>query len=164
MDDQPTDKYSRFPELEDLIRLCDSLNKHQVKYLLIGGCAVILHGFPRGTKDIDLLIDPSRENIQKIKKALSYLEDNAIAEMADDEVSRYQVVRIADEFVIDLMAEACGINYEEAAPESSPKIVDGVAIPLASKKLLIRTKKTVRPSDKMDIEFLDAEVQKEKGK
>ena len=56
MDDAADGVYSRAPELEDLLKLCAALNREAVRYLLIGGFAVILHGFVRGTKDIDLQV------------------------------------------------------------------------------------------------------------
>lgn len=156
MDDPPVGQYSRAPELEDLIGLCRRLNEAGARYLLIGGFAVILHGFVRGTKDIDLLVDPSPDNIRAVKLALSALPDNAVADMADDEVERYAVVRVADEVVVDLMARACGIDFAEA--ERSGGIqrfeIDGVELPVADKKLLLRMKDTVRPSDAMDADYL----------
>ena len=48
MDDEADSRYSRAPELEDLVALCAALNREGVRYLLIGGFAVILHGFVRG--------------------------------------------------------------------------------------------------------------------
>ena len=71
MDDQDDRGYSRAPELEDLLSLCKALNAEGVRYVLIGGFAVILHGFVRATKDIDLLIDASSENVQRLKRAMS---------------------------------------------------------------------------------------------
>jgi len=47
MDDESDGAVSRAPELEDLVALCRSLNREGVRYLLIGGFAVILHGFVR---------------------------------------------------------------------------------------------------------------------
>ena len=64
MDDAGDGVYSRAPELEDLLSLCQALNREQARYVLIGGFAVILHGFVRGTKDIDLLVDPEKSNVQ----------------------------------------------------------------------------------------------------
>ena len=104
MDDSHDGTYAREPQVEDLARICDSLNAAGARYLLIGGFAVILHGFARTTKDIDLLVDPSADNIQAVKRALGTLADNAVAEMDDADVQRYVVVRVADEFVVDLMA------------------------------------------------------------
>lgn len=60
MDDQDDRGYSRAPELEDLLSLCKALNDSGVRYVLIGGFAVILQGFVRATKDIDLLVDSSQ--------------------------------------------------------------------------------------------------------
>jgi hypothetical protein len=45
VDDQDDREYSRAPELEDLLSLCKALNAEGVRYVLIGGFAVILHGF-----------------------------------------------------------------------------------------------------------------------
>lgn len=163
MDDTANREYSRAPEFEDLISLCKNLNENGVAYVLIGGFAVILHGSVRTTKDIDLLVDPSIENIHRIKKVLSQLPDNAVAEIADSDVQKYEVVRIADEFVIDLMAKACGIGYGEAKQFIQFMDIEGVKIPVASKELLIRMKDTIRHSDKIDVEFLKWRIQEEKN-
>jgi hypothetical protein len=162
--DDPDDRgYSRAPELEDLVSLCKALNNEGVRYVLIGGFAVILHGFVRATKDIDLLVDASVENIRRLKRAMATLPDNAIDLIADDEVERYTVVRVADEIVVDLMKSACGITYDQAAPQIEPHNVEGVAIPVAGKALLIRTKNTVRPSDASDVQFLRLRIAEEEN-
>jgi hypothetical protein len=163
MDDSRNVKYSRFPEIEDLITLCRSLNEHQVKYLLIGGFAVILQGFTRTTKDIDLLIDSSAENIRKLKKALAYLPDNAISEVQDDDLVKMTVVRVADEIVIDLMAKACGIDFQRAVKDREYIKVEDVQVPVPSPSTLIRMKETYRPSDQMDVEFLKTLLQMKKN-
>ncbi len=49
--------YVRLPEIEDVVRICRSLNEAGARYLLIGGFAVIAHGLGRTTKDIDFLVD-----------------------------------------------------------------------------------------------------------
>ena len=54
-------------DFRDFIEL---LNKHEVKYLLIGAFAVAAHGYPRYTKDIDLLIDENEANALKILEVL----------------------------------------------------------------------------------------------
>jgi Nucleotidyl transferase AbiEii toxin, Type IV TA system len=71
VDDAADGRYSRAPEVEDLVAVCRALNRAGARYVLIGGFAVILHGFVRATKDIDLLIDPSEANVRAIKEALS---------------------------------------------------------------------------------------------
>ncbi len=161
MDDQDDRGYSRAPELEDLVSLCKTLNAEEVRYILIGGFAVILHGFVRATKDVDLLIDESPENIGRLKRAMAALPDNAIAMVADDDVERYEVVRVADEIVVDLMRSACGVGYREAAGQVDVMTIEGVPIPVADKELLIKTKQTVRPSDEADVQFLRLRIAEE---
>lgn len=158
MDDQNNGEYSRTPELKDLILLCRSLNQQGAKYVLIGGFAVMFHGFARTTKDIDFLVEASAENVAKIKKALSILPDNAISQIEDDELQRYPVVRVADEVVVGLMAKACGLDYEQASSAIEFRIVEGVKVPLVNKEMLLKLKDTVRPGDKMDSDFLRARI------
>ncbi len=145
---------ARPPRLIDLVALCRSLNQEQVRYVVIGGMAIIQAGFVRATEDIDLLVDTSPENIKRLRLALHSLPDNAIEEMADTDLDRYVVVRVADEIVVDLMKTACGIEYEEASRLSNPAVIDGVTIPFASPRLLWRMKQTLRDKDRMDLAFL----------
>ena len=162
MDDPPDRGYSRAPELEDLVALCRSLNRERVRYVLIGGFAVVLHGLVRTTKDIDLLIDPSEENVRALERAMKDLPDNAVAEVKDGDIGRYRVVRVADEIVVDLMAEACGIGYREAVEKGvETRRLGDVDIPVASKPLLILMKDTIRDSDKADAAFLRARIEGE---
>jgi hypothetical protein len=156
MDDPDAGAYSREPQLDDLARLGRALNAHHVRYVLIGGFAVIAHGGTRTTKDIDLLIDPAPENVARVRDALQVLEDKAVNEVRDDDVARYAVVRVADEVVVDLLAAACGVEYEEARRDAITLDFAGVPMPVASPRTLLRTKNTIRPSDAADRQFLQA--------
>jgi hypothetical protein len=66
VDDAHDGPYAREPQIEDLIRICRALNDAGAQYLLIGGFAVIAHGGSRTTKDIDLLVDASPENVARL--------------------------------------------------------------------------------------------------
>jgi predicted nucleotidyltransferase len=131
--------------------------------MLIGGFAVIARGGARTTKDIDLLVDASPENVARIKRALHVLEDHAVDEVADTDVARYAVVRVADEIVVDLMALACGIDYADAAKDLEHLTIGGIDIPTASVETLIRTKNTVRPSDAADRRYLEELLRARRG-
>ena len=148
-------EYSRQPRPEDLTKICAALNREGARYILIGGFAVIARGLERPTKDIDLLIESSPDNIERIKRALAVLPDNAVSEVKSDEIDRYDVIRVADEVVVDLMSKACGVSWEDAARDSEVLELDGVEIPIAGIETLIRTKQTVRPHDAADREFLE---------
>jgi hypothetical protein len=134
LDEQDDDRRARAPEPDDVVRICRALNDAGARYLLIGGFAVIAHGAGRFTKDIDFLVDDAPANVARVKVALSVLADNAASEVADDDVQRHVVVRVADEVVVDLMGRACG---------------------LPSPATLIRLKDTARPQDAIDRAFLE---------
>lgn len=155
MDDANDDRSSRAPEPDDVIRICRALNEAEARYLVIGGFAVIAHGAGRFTKDIDLLVDDTPANVARVKRALSVLSDNAAAEVADDDVRRYVVVRVADEVVVDLMGRACGLTYADAASDVETLDRGGVCIPVPSPSMLIRLKDTPRPQDAIDRAFLE---------
>ena len=154
MDDAHDGPYAREPQIEDLARICYALNEAGARYVLIGGFAVIARGGARTTKDIDLLIDASPDNVARVKQGLRVLEDKAVDEVADGDVGRYVVVRVADEVVVDLMAMACGIDYDTAAKDLDFSTIAGVSVPIASVRTLIRTKETLRPSDAADRAYL----------
>ncbi len=145
---------SRPPTLDDLVFLCGALNQEQAKYVVVGGMAIIQQGFVRATEDIDLLVADDLENIKAIKRALSRLPDNAVRKMQDDDVREYGVVRVADEFVVDLLRAACGVDYDEAMQDILVHEIEGVPIPFASARLLWKMKQTYREKDKLDLHFL----------
>jgi len=145
----------RAPGLEDLIELCRELNRKGARYVVVGGFAIRAAGYVRRTMDIDLVIDTAPDNEALVYQALEILPDRAVRELKPGEVSRYSVVRVADEVVVDLLKSACGIEYAEAAKEVIIHDVQGVPIPFASPRLLWRTKKpTRRAKDAGDLVFL----------
>jgi len=153
----------RPPEQIDLVRLCRELNQRGARYLIIGGMAINQLGLIRATEDIDLLIEPSRENQERVRAALEILPDKAVRELLPDDLDNYFVVRVADEIVVDLMLKACGVNYEEAASQIVIRQLDDVAIPFASAKLMLRLKQTHREKDEMDRQFLEHMLREQKN-
>ena len=115
---------------------------------------MVLHGFNRGTEDIDLLVDKASTNIALLKKALSILPDNAVREVLDNDMEEYGVVRVVDEVVVDLMGSACGIDFNSAQSQIEWHEIDGVKIPFASAELLLTTKQTLREKDEIDRLYL----------
>ena len=156
MDDEPLSELdeTRPPSDEDLARLASRLNELGTKYIVVGGFAIIAAGFARTTMDIDLLVDVSKENDIKVREALKILPDQAILEIEAGEIEKYVVVRVCDEFTVDLMAKACGMSYADAEGLIEFREYLGVRIPFASPALLWKTKQTFREKDAMDRSFL----------
>lgn len=156
MDDEDDDSLNltRPPTDEDLARLAAKLNQIGAKYIVVGGLAIIAAGYTRATMDIDLLVDASPENDEKIRKALETLPEKAILELGPGEIENYVVIRVCDEFTVDLMAKACGMSYDDAKELILYREHLGVNIPFASPKLLWKTKQTYREKDAADRIFL----------
>ncbi|HMJ06778.1 MAG TPA: hypothetical protein VK474_11025 [Chthoniobacterales bacterium] len=148
----------RIPKEDDLVALCRELNSCGARYLIVGGFAIIHHGYLRATEDIDVLLEGSLENQARIKRALTILPDKAILELGDDDIRDYTVVRVSDEILVDLMISACGIAYDEASQSMEVVEIGGVPIPFATPQLLLRMKQTHREKDAVDRVFLQRKV------
>ena len=146
---------SRIPEEEDLIAIATALNAQGVRYVVVGGWAMNFHGCTRGTNDIDLLIAKDLPNQACIKKALEFLPNKAIRELGDEDIAKWVVVRVFDDITIDIMTEACGLNFDEVSRDLVWHEVDGIRIPFASPQAMRRMKQTYREKDSQDRAFLD---------
>ena len=149
------DLASRDPTLEDLRDLCRELNQRGARYVVIGGFAIRAAGYNRRTVDVDLLVADDRDNEARVFAALATLPDNAVRDLQPGELQQYNVIRVADEILVDLMRTAGGIDHAEAARDVVMHDVDGVPVPFASPRLLWRMKVvTHREKDAGDLVFL----------
>ena len=143
---------------KEIVRVCEALNSEGVKYVVVGGCAVILHGYYRTTHDIDLLVDSSVENIRRLKRALQEIfKSDEISEIHDVDIDQYAVVRFApesEEIVIDMIGKIGKIDFEMAMQDIEEIELEEIKIPVCGLSTLIETKKGIRPKDKEDLLFL----------
>ena len=145
----------REPTVEDLRDLCRELNQRGARYVVIGGFALRAAGYVRATTGVDLMVPRDLENEAKVFSALATLPDNAVRELQPGELQQFNVIRVADEVMVDLLCSAGGIDYAEAAKHVVIREVDGVPIPFASPQLLWRMKAvTHREKDAGDLVFL----------
>ena len=127
-----------------------------VRYVLVGGLAVNFHGRPRMTHDIDFLVDPSPENVRKLKQALLVLPDRAAEDLRPDDLEKHGVVRVVDEIVVDLIARIGDVEIDNAGTvvfdlEGEPVVVADLDTLI---KTLIKTKQGLREQDRNDLFFL----------
>jgi hypothetical protein len=153
---------SRPPSLDDLLELCRHLNARSVRYVVIGGMAVIQHGLVRGTEDIDLLVDSGSENEMALLESLSYLPDHAVGEIRPGELDKFKVIRVADEIVVDLMTEACGVAFSDVQGMILSVKIRNVVIPFAGLELMLKLKQGNREKDIIDREFIQAQLGKKR--
>lgn len=142
---------SAYDRLADVLRALDA---ESVAYVLFGGQAVNAHGIMRFTGDIDLFVDPTAENVDRLRKALRRVWDDPDIDeiLAEDLAGEYAVVRYGtpDDFVIDITSRI-GEMFTYQDVESETLVVAGVPARVATARMLYRMKKdTVRPHDRAD--------------
>ncbi len=151
---------------EKFLHVLEAFGEEEVDYILVGGFAVILHGMPRLTQDIDVFVKMNPENINKLQKALHrvFPGDESINEITIDELNRYSVIRYGSPggFYIDIMARIGEVaTYDDIEYETI--IVDGISIKVATAEKLFQLKKdTLRIEDKRDAFFLSELMRKKR--
>lgn len=145
---------TRPPDEQDLVRLARELNRLGVRYVVIGGLAINRLGSTRATEDIDLLIARDLANQKLVKQALEILPNQSIRELGDEDIAQWVVVRVNDDITVDMMTEACGVNFEEAASGIEIDETFGEPIPFAGPELLLKLKRSYREKDEIDRGFI----------
>ena len=108
------------------------------------------------TQDLDLLVDPSPENVERLQRGLGVLKDGALFDVAPNDVADYGVVRVADEIVVDLLACARDVTFDGAEPRLEHGALGTARVPYLAIDDMLRSKQTIRPKDAVDRQFLAA--------
>jgi len=138
-------------ERDDLLRVCALLNAQGARYFIVGGHACILHGHVRTTEDVDVLVEDSAENLQRVIDGLSELQDHAAAELTPQDFVENVVVKIADEVEVDVSRQAWEVTYADAAATAEELVIDGVRVPFVGLETLVKSKSTYREQDRADL-------------
>jgi len=133
-----------------LLRVCQLLNEAGAKYLICGAQACILHGLVRTTEDVDVLIEASEENCQRVIDGLSKLADGAARELTPKDILENVVVKVADEVEVDVSTHAWKVAYPDAISSARETLIQGVKVPFLSLDSLIASKETYREQDASD--------------
>ena len=136
-------------------QVCAALNRSDAKYLVIGGVACILHGYARATEDVDILIERTEANAERVLQGLSQVGYGFASEWGAAEILKRPITVIGDDPAVDVFTVAWRVKYEQAAPRAEVVEVDGVPIPLVAIDDLIESKRTGRLQDAADIEVLE---------
>jgi hypothetical protein len=135
-------------------RIAELLNRYGVHYV-VGGEACNVHGVVRGTKDVDILLEKSKANVERALSALQELPYRIAAELDAEEVLSKPITIVGDDPRVDLLFAAGKISYKDALADVYSLEIEGVLIPFAGLDSLMRSKKTDRTKDKADMEVLE---------
>ena len=140
------------PHYKELLQL---LNTFEVDYLIVGGFAVMKYGEPRYTKDLDVWVNNSAVNSQKVVAALrefgAPLEHDGIA--AETFAEKQVVYQIGVAPVrIDILTEITGVEFSNAWKKKVPSTFHGVPVNFISLEDLTANKQALgRASDLDDL-------------
>jgi len=108
-------KASHFsPDIQEFLRL---LSTHKVKYVIVGGEAVIYHGFARLTGDVDFFYEPTADNTRRLYRALGQFWQGAIPGIQSPRelTSRGVIVQFGvPPNRIDLISSITGVSFGNA--------------------------------------------------
>ena len=114
---------------QDFKEFIQLLNDNQVNYLVIGGYAVAVHGHPRYTKDIDIWIEISEENSQKIITALTEFGFGVLGLTAQDFQEPHQIIQLGyPPNRIDLITSPDGIDFQTCYASKIEVMLDDIAV------------------------------------
>ena len=138
---------------DPLLHLLGRFHQEGVEYVLVGGQAVRLNGYVRATEDIDVLVKASRDNGERVIRALDFLksseEMNADWFLPPDD-GTVENIRVADDLLIDLLFSANGETYESIQPHIRELTIEGTPIRVLNIDGLIKTKTDYREKDLLD--------------
>ena len=144
---------------QDFKEFIQLLNDNQVKYLVIGGYAVAVHGHPRHTKDIDIWIEISEENAQKIITALTQFGFESLGLTSDDFQTPNQIIQLGyPPNRIDLITNPDGIDFQTCYDSKIEVILNDVPVKFINLDNLKKNKlASGRLQDLADLEKLQDE-------
>jgi len=147
----------------DFTDILDIFIEEDVKFMIIGGVAIMLHGYVRLTEDLDLWVWANPENAAKIVKALIKFGAPMENISEEDFEKEEMIIQLGVKPIrIDVTTKIEGITFEEAYPNAQKIEIDGKLLPVISINDLIKNKKASgRKKDLIDVERLE-KIQKAK--
>jgi len=142
------------PDFRDLFSI---FNEETVEYLVAGAHAVVYFSEPRYTKDLDVWINPTPGNAERVHRALARfgapLKGISIEDFCDHDLI-YQVG--VEPNRIDVIMGVAGVAFDEAWADRVESTYGGEPIHIMGKASLIKTKRAVgRKQDLLDVEKLE---------
>ena len=143
-----------FPQ--DFVEFLKLLNAHHVDYLLVGGFAVAIHGYPRATADMDVWVARNQANAERIVLCLrefGFDTPDVTPELFEDPD---RIVRMGEAPLrIEILMEIEGVNFDDCYSRADEQLVDGSPVPVISlNDLKVNKRASGRPKDRDDLENL----------
>jgi len=133
-----------------------SLQHHKVRYIVIGGIAAVLHGVPRATFDLDILIDAKHDNAKNLLDALLEAKLGTASLTTPEELLSQEITIFKDRVRIDVQTFTPGLKFEEAWERRATMKYQDQEFYVASREDLISSKRAAgRGVDLEDVRLLE---------
>ena len=144
---------------KDYEEFLELLNKHDVRYCVIGAFALAFHARPRYTKDIDILIDPTTDNAKRLLIAVDEFGFGSLNLAVKDFSTLGNIIQLGYEPVrIDIITSIKGLDFDDIWKSRIHGPYGKQTINYIDRQNLIRSKKlSNRDQDKADLKLLGSE-------
>lgn len=142
---------------KDLYDFLALLNKHGAEYLVVGGYAVGNYGYPRATGDLDIWLNPTKENYPKIKKTVVEFDFPAADFLTEKEFLSQTLFRMGNPPLrIEILTDISGVTFPDAYKNREEKTIEGLKICYIGYDDLIKNKlASGRPKDILDVKYFE---------
>lgn len=143
--------------LDQLQNVFASFQKNDVKYLVIGGIAAVLYGVPRATFDLDVLIEPTLDNVNRLLQAMVEAGLGTASLANSEDVLSKEITIFTDRIRLDVQTSTPGIVFEQAWRRRVTMNYKGQALEVVSLADLIASKRASgRDVDLEDVHILES--------
>ena len=134
-----------------------SFETHGCEYVVIGGIAAVLHGVPRATFDLDILIEPSLENSRRLLSALLEVGMGTATLVTPEDLLAHEITIFQDRVRLDVQTSTPGLKFADAWSHRVRMNYQGQVFYVVSREDLIASKKASgRKVDIEDVKALEA--------
>jgi hypothetical protein len=133
-----------------------SFQSHDVRYVVIGGIAAVLHGVPRATFDLDILIEATEANAERLLQALR-TAGFGTADLIDVQgILANEITVFNDRVRLDVQTSTPGLIFKEAWDRRETMVYQGQEFYVASRQDVIASKRAAgRRKDLEDVRVLE---------
>jgi hypothetical protein len=131
-----------------------SLLSHRVKYVVIGGIAAVAHGVPRATFDLDILMEATEENADRLPMALRSCGFGTAHLISASELLRHEITIFKDRLRVDVQTSTPGIDFADAWKHHRELVIGDTIFFVVSREDMFRSKNA--SGRKVDLEDVEA--------
>lgn len=140
----------------DFAEMLSAFSEAGAEFLVIGAHALAAHGIVRATGDLDIWVRPTRENAERVMRALMVFGAPLMDLTIDDLLKADTVFQIGVEpSRVDVLSGISGVGFDEAWSRRIVLDIEGVTVPVLSRADFVTNKRASgRPKDLLDLELL----------